>query len=39
MKTPAEVTAILEPQRQGWSVKRITRELGVGRGPAAKDVQ
>lgn len=29
MRTPDEVTAILELQRKGWGAKRIARELGI----------
>jgi DNA-binding NarL/FixJ family response regulator len=31
MRTPDEVTAILELQRKGWGAKRISRELGISK--------
>jgi transposase len=31
MRTPEEVTTILELKRQGWGVKRIARELGISK--------
>ena len=31
MRTPDEVTAIVELQRKGWGAKRIARELGISK--------
>lgn len=31
MRTPEEVTAMLQLHRKGWGIKRIARELGVAR--------
>jgi transposase len=31
MRTPDEVTAIVELQRKGWGTKRIARELGISK--------
>jgi len=31
MRTPGEVTVILELQRKGWGTKRIARELGISK--------
>ena len=31
MRTPDEVTVILELQRKGWGAKRIARELGISK--------
>jgi len=39
MRTPDEVTAILELQRRGWGAKRIARELGVSKNTVKRYLQ
>ena len=39
MRTPDEVTAILELQRSGWGAKRIARELGISKNTVLEIVK
>ena len=39
MRTPNEVTTILELQRKGWGAKRIARELGISKDTVKRYMQ
>ena len=39
MRTPDEVTTILELQRRGWGAKSIARELGISKNTVKRYLQ